>query len=926
MNIRATLLLAIAIMVIPPISGCARDEPGALIARADQQIAEGDYRTASIGLRNAIQQSAEDSPEHREARALLGRASLALGDPVGAEQQLNRARELGASPDQYALPLAQALLALGRAADAYATLEQLPEAARGTDWAVTRAEVVAAQGRLAEARGLLDEVLRDSPVHYRALTLLARIQAATDELPEARELIDRAIAADEQPSEALVFRARLHLQAGRVTDALADLERAVEIESRRQVTPRTVEAYQLLVQVQLSLNRTEDLARTRDQLRRRVPDLPLTSFVEGAVHYLDQEYREAILKLQESLTGAPDNEQALLLLGASYLATDNLGQAEQALRRVVVGLQSRNPVAARLLAETRRRQGRPDLALSLLRDIPGGDQDPQILALKGVISIEAGLPGEAVAFLEQAAAAAPGQPAIQLQLARAYLAADRRSDALAMLDGPFGADAESAVLQAIDLLGAQGIDGDPAAARARAEQLAAEDGQGAMAAALFHQATGDVEAARTAIQRAVEIEPRFVSGWLTRGAIELGAGDREAALTSFREATELDPGAFRGWLGLAQLAALDGVDDEALRFTRRAVDAAPEQVQPLLSLAQLELRAGNMAEVGSIASRARGLAPENPDVITLLGLVAVQEQRFDEAISQFQRAAQAQPQRADRWQNLAQAQLASGQLEAARDALQRAVQAGPQVLGTRFSLAQVQAQLGDLRAALDTGRQMQRDFPAQAQGYLVEANILAAQEDFAGAALKFEQAYERNANFETAAAIHQARRRGEMPGADGPLRRWLAANPDDLRGLILLGEYLSTSDEAAAAAQFERVVQIDPGNIIGLNNAAWLLRESDRTRAEQYARRALELAPDEAPILDTLGWILVLDGRAEEGLPHLRRASSRAPQAGDIRYHLAVALAETGARAEARDLLQGLLSGDAPFSYRDEAEALLAGL
>lgn len=927
MNNRTSLLItSVAVVTLAlPIIGCARDEPAAVIARASEQIQSGDYRRASVELRNVIQQAPENTPEHSRARALLGRASLAMGDPVGAEQQLNRARELGATPSDYAVPLAQALTALGRPADARQSLDSLPESARDAEWSVAHAEALASEGQLAEARGALETVLRTAPDNYRALTVLTRVLAASNDLPGARQTSERAIRADPSQAAAYLLRARLELQAGQLAAALADLEQAVEIESRSPVSPQEIEALALLAQVQLGLNRADDLAQTRDRLRSRAPDLPLTAFVEGAVHYLDQNYRDAILKLQQSLSEVPDNEQALVLLGASYLATDNLGQAEQALRRVVVGLQSANPAAIRLLAETRRRQGRPDLALSQLRTLPNAEQDPQILALLGAISVEAGSPGEGVSYLERAAAAAPGQPAIQLQLARAYLAADRRADALAMFDGPFGSDAEQAVLTAIDLLGAQGVDGDIETARGRAEALVDErpdDAQVAMGTALFYQATGDGAAAREAIDRAIGLDGGFISAYLTRAALLLTAGDREGARSSFREVTERAPSNHRGWLGLAQIAALDGAQDEALRLTRQAVEAAPRELPPLLALAQLELRAQNVAGVREIAATARELDAGNADVATLLGVLAVQDQDLERAITEFQRAVDAQPRRADRWQNLAQAQLAAGRLEPGRNSLRSAVGLAPQVPAIRFALSQAEAQLGNLDEAMEVGRALAQDFPQLAEGYLVQANIQAARGEYAAAALLFDEAFTRNPAFETAASAYQARRLGEVSGADASLRRWLEQNPDDIRALVLLGEFLAGSDEAAGLAQFERVITLDGNNIVALNNAAWLLRESNPPQAVDYAERARQLAPDAAPVLDTLGWVLVLDGQVQAGLTHLRRAAELAPQSGDIRYHLAYALAESGDQAGARRILDELLGGEAAFNYREEAREL----
>ena len=86
------------------------------------------------------------------------------------------------------------------------------------------------------------------------------------------------------------------------------------------------------------------------------------------------------------------------------------------------------------------------------------------------------------------------------------------------------------------------------------------------------------------------------------------------------------------------------------------------------------------------------------------------------------------------------------------------------------------------------------------------------------------------------------------------------------------------------------------------------------------------MQPDNPEILDTVGWIHVQQGKAADGLPHLARAAAAQPDNGEISYHWAVALAETGDARQARDVLSKLLEGTASFPSRDAAREFLAGL
>ncbi len=92
------------------------------------------------------------------------------------------------------------------------------------------------------------------------------------------------------------------------------------------------------------------------------------------------------------------------------------------------------------------------------------------------------------------------------------------------------------------------------------------------------------------------------------------------------------------------------------------------------------------------------------------------------------------------------------------------------------------------------------------------------------------------------------------------------------------------------------------------------------------AERAHALAPQDAAVQDTLGWVLVQQGQLERGLRHLREARLREPGNPEIRYHLAAALARAGRPGEARAELEQALKSDRPFDGAADARRLLGEL
>jgi Tfp pilus assembly protein PilF len=85
---------------------------------------------------------------------------------------------------------------------------------------------------------------------------------------------------------------------------------------------------------------------------------------------------------------------------------------------------------------------------------------------------------------------------------------------------------------------------------------------------------------------------------------------------------------------------------------------------------------------------------------------------------------------------------------------------------------------------------------------------------------------------------------------------------------------------------YEKTIEIAPNSPIALNNLAWMYYERKDPRALELAKRATQLAPNSAEILDTYGWILVELGQVKEGIIVLERAISIMPDNKDIKAHL----------------------------------------
>ncbi len=131
-------------------------------------------------------------------------------------------------------------------------------------------------------------------------------------------------------------------------------------------------------------------------------------------------------------------------------------------------------------------------------------------------------------------------------------------------------------------------------------------------------------------------------------------------------------------------------------------------------------------------------------------------------------------------------------------------------------------------------------------------------------------------------------------GRRDSLRRWSARaletleNPKELAAVHgqLGAIYNADGKDKRAIREYRMALELDPENIIALNNYAYMLSLAGRDleKALQMAEKVLQLAPDVPTYIDTYGWVLFRMGRLEDAQKALRRAVSLGGR-GEIMRH-----------------------------------------
>ncbi|MEN6426164.1 MAG: tetratricopeptide repeat protein, partial [Phycisphaerales bacterium] len=154
--------------------------------------------------------------------------------------------------------------------------------------------------------------------------------------------------------------------------------------------------------------------------------------------------------------------------------------------------------------------------------------------------------------------------------------------------------------------------------------------------------------------------------------------------------------------------------------------------------------------------------------------------------------------------------------------------------------------------------------------------------------------------------------------AEDQLRMILEVNPESVPTLVLLSMMMQDAgrDEEATTLN-RRILDLDPNNVIAINNLAWILCERPLPspamlkEALALADRGLTLMADYMDLLDTRGVIHYRSGNLDQAIKDFTRCielfPKDSPQSAAVHFHLARTLADLNRRSEAVDHLRQAL-------------------
>jgi tetratricopeptide (TPR) repeat protein len=329
-----------------------------------------------------------------------------------------------------------------------------------------------------------------------------------------------------------------------------------------------------------------------------------------------------------------------------------------------------------------------------------------------------------------------------------------------------------------------------------------------------------------------------------------------------------------------------GRSDEAVISLHKAVENNPDDQALRLTYARLLVDIKDYDKAWVEFEKLHRDSPDDAELLYTLGLLSLESQRLDDAEKYMKMLVGLE-------QREGEAQYYLGRIYENRKQYDQAIEWYGQVHVGEYKF-DAQLRIADMLGISGRTDEAIEHLDAilkgsQSDGSLVR--IYLAKGELLRAARRYEQAME---VFNTALEI--------VPG-----------NSDLLYSRALVAEKLGRID--MLEADINTILKTEPNNAHALNALGFTLADQTDRYEEAYAylKRAIEINPDDAAIIDSWGWIHYRMGNYEKAIALLRTALSRFDDA-EIASHLGEVLWVNGNQDEARNIWQKALkkTPDAP--------------
>ncbi|AZR40133.1 MULTISPECIES: tetratricopeptide repeat protein [Marinobacter] len=357
---------------------------------------------------------------------------------------------------------------------------------------------------------------------------------------------------------------------------------------------------------------------------------------------------------------------------------------------------------------------------------------------------------------------------------------------------------------------------------------------------------------------------------------------------------------------IALLLKVTGEPQQALAKLEPLLDSKPD-FQPALILKGDLLYQTNQKQQALDHLRANTRQfPDNRQMGTLYGRMLIGEGELQTAQNEFRRLVNRFPDVPGLRLSYALVALENDQIALAEEELTRLIEQGHHSDEAHYYLGRIADEENENEQAIGYYRNVEKGnyfFPALARA----SELMAEQGELDEALADIREIRKNNPDQDENFRLLEI---NLLLDRDHDERALQAANealesfPGNVRIRYARAMLLDSMDKPEQAeADLRTIIEEQPDNAVALNALGYILTtRTDRLdEARDYIERALAIDPENPAILDSMGWVLYLQGNTDESLSYLSRAWE-AYADPEVAAHYGEALWQTGNQEQARSI------------------------
>ncbi len=887
--------------VILAVSACGTDETSQThLVQAEKLLAEKDQSSAVISLKNAIKLDLKNA----KARFLLGRVYLASGDGYSAEKELERALELNYDINKV-LPLLARAYMITESDNDILSLSKQAELLVSASKAQFLAYKTIAALRLDNeelANDTVEQVLSISEVDSYSLLANAYLAFAQKNTARAAVLVGRILTATPDNTDALMLQGQVAIVDKNYSQAVTSFEKYFTLQ------PRSSKVQLFIADALLKNGQHLKAEAIADNLLVKVPNQAFLQYIKAMVRFEMKDYEAASNFSSSSLSSGFSSFSLKLVAGASAFYLKNYEQCHLHLKDVISYLPS-DHAARRMFAVSQLQLGLIDDISETMGDYDSTNEaDSQFLAALSYELLERGAYEKAQ------------------ELAKSITDGSEKST---QKNAKHSARAGILKLMMNDPSGIENLE---LALQQNPELISAE-----LALAFASIKAGDLVRANEIANKWLKEYPTKAGGYNLKATIAFAQNELAKGKIELEKSLSLEPKNVYALTEMIKLANYQKNSSKAKELAEKALAAHPENLKVLALYFELHknkealqplisAQKNNVSEIkyGLLLSEALIQLKEYKQARSVLDnyqitnttpkrywqlILAInsKQKNTNEALLILEKWRKNNPYHIEPVLLLVNHWTAKRVPGRALNVLKNSMKQHPNNLVLHLVKMQVLLNSKQSKEARNSLKKLSSfDFDKDIKAG-IEGRILLLEGKFSEAVPKLTQLYQAKPSSQNVIFLAQAHEgTNQKQTAINILEKHSQKNGIQPSVSLNLANLYLFSDQKKAIMEYEKLIKIQPNNIIVLNNLSWLYLENNlSSKALVHAKKAYYLSPEVADVVDTYAQVLFKSGEKEQALAKAEEAYKISKMKNiDIALNFVEILLANSDKAQAKSLLR----------------------